>query len=125
MRRAAAQARPSPAERRADILLWTAVLLGPLAAAVNTVVGYTVAHWVCDVNHKSMSFLVSAIDLLLCLGALSIAVVLLRQFSRAPEDQPEHGRRAFMAQLGILLSAFSLLVVIAGTLAALILHPCD
>ena len=125
MRRADAQRRPSPAIRRADFLLWTAMLVGPIAAGINTVVGYTVAHWVCDVNHKSTSFLVSAIDLLLCLAGLLLAVVLFRQFSRAPEDQPEHGRRAFMAQLGILLSTFSLLVVIAGTLAALILQPCD
>ena len=125
MRRADAQRRPSPADRRADSLLWTAMLVGPIAAGVNTVVGYTVAHWVCDVNHKSSSFIVSTIDLLLCLAALSLAIVLFRQFGRAPEDQPEQGRRAFMAQLGILLSSFSLLVVIAGTLAALILHPCD
>lgn len=125
MRRAAAQIRPSPAERRTDLLLWTAVLLGPLAAGINTVVGFSVAHWVCDVNHKTTSFVVSAIDFLLCLIALSIALLLGRQLLRAPQDQPENGRRAFMAGLGILLSTFSLLVVIAGTLAAIILHPCD
>jgi hypothetical protein len=125
MRRTAAEASSSPAARRADLLLWIAVLLGPLAAGINTVVGYSVAHWVCDVNHKTTSFLVSGVDLVLCLAALCLSVVLHRQFADSPQDQPEQGRRAFMAGLGMLLSIFSLLVVIAGTLAAIILHPCD
>ena len=55
----AQEARPIAAEQRKDLLLWIAVLLGPSSALINTIVGYTVAHWTCDVNYKRMSFLVS------------------------------------------------------------------
>lgn len=120
------QETPSPAARpKLDLLLWIAVLLGPSAALVNTIVGYTVAHWTCDVNYKRMSFLVSAIDFLLCLCAFAISFSSLRTIPSADQSQPEAGRRTFMAKSGMLLSVMSILVVIAGTAALLILNPCD
>lgn len=112
-------------ERRLDLLLWISLLLGPLAMGVNTVVGYTVAHWVCDVNRKKSSFIVSAIDLILCLCALALAVSLDRKIPEAEESLPRPGRRHFMAKLAMLLSVLSILLVIGGTLAVSILRPCD
>ncbi len=121
----AQEARPAAAEQRKDLLLWIAVLLGPSAALINTIVGYTVAHWTCDVNYKRMSFLVSAIDFILCLCAFALSLSLSRNTQPADESQPEAGRRSFMAKGGMLLSVMSVLVVIAGTAAILILNPCD
>jgi hypothetical protein len=92
---------------------------------INTIVGYSVAHWVCDVNHKRLSFLVSAIDLLLCVVAFVIAFASYRQQSPPDESVPAGGRRFFMAKLGMLMSVLSALLVIAGTLAVVTLHPCD
>ncbi len=119
------ETRSDAATQRMDLLLWIAVLLGPLAMGVNTVVGYTVAHWTCDVNYKRMSFLVSAIDFVLCLCAFALSLWLFRKIPAADESLPETGRRSFMAKSGMLLSAMSILVVIAGTAALLILNPCD
>ena len=121
----AQEARPTAAERRKDLLLWIAVLLGPTAALINTIVGYTVAHWACDVNYKRISFVVSAIDFVLCLCAFALSFSLFHSIPPADESQPEAGRRSFMAKSGILLSLMSVLVVIAGTAALLILNPCD
>jgi hypothetical protein len=121
----AQESRPSVQEQRTDLLLWISVLLGPLAMGVNTVVGYTVAHWVCDVNHKRMSFLVSAVDFLLCICAFLLAFTLSSNLPDAEDSLPELGRRNFMAKFGMLLSALSALLVIAGTIAAIILSPCD
>ena len=121
----AQEARPIAAEQRKDLLLWIAVLLGPSSALINTIVGYTVAHWTCDVNYKRMSFLVSAIDFVLCLFALGLSLWLSRNTPPVDESQPEAGRRSFMAKSGMLLSVMSILVVIAGTAALLILNPCD
>jgi MFS family permease len=121
-----AQETPSaPVGRKTDLLLWVAFLLGPFAAMVNTIVGYTVAHWTCDVGYKRMSFMVSAIDFVLCLGAFLLALWLLRKIPVVDESFPERGRRRFMAKSGMLLSAMCVLVVIAGTAALLILNPCD
>jgi hypothetical protein len=121
----AQEARPIAAEQRKDLLLWIAVLLGPSSALINTIVGYTVAHWTCDVNYKRMSFLVSAIDFVLCLLAFGLSLSLFRNTPPADESQPEAGRRSFMAKSGMLLAVMSILVVIAGTAALLILNPCD
>jgi hypothetical protein len=111
--------------QKTDLLLWLAILLGPLAMGVNTIVGYTVAHWACDVNYKRMSYLVSAIDFVLCLCAFALAWALFRRTPPANESLPETGRRSFMAKSGMLLSVMSILVVIAGTTALFILNPCD
>jgi hypothetical protein len=116
---------PNTTAQNADLLLWIAVLLGPFAAIVNTIVGYTVAHWACDVNYKRMSFLVSAIDFVLCLCALALSSSLFRKIPATDESLPEAGRRSFMAKSGMMLSVMSILVVIAGTTALLILNPCD
>jgi hypothetical protein len=112
-------------EQKADLLLWLAMLLGPFAMGVNTIVGYTVAHWVCDVSHKRTDFLVSGVDLLLCLVAFLLAIHLRRHFAGADENVPGNGRRYFMANLALLLSTVSSLLVIAGTIALFTLHPCD
>jgi hypothetical protein len=121
----ASEPQQSVTEQRTDMLLWIALLLGPLAMGINTVVGYTVAHWVCDVSHKRTDFLVSGIDLLLCGIAFWLAMSLRRHFAGADENVPGNGRRYFMATLALLLSVISSLLVIAGTIALFTLHPCD
>jgi len=118
-------ASPSPAERRADGWLWTALLLNPLAMGVNTIVGYTVAHWTSDTGRKHFSYLVSAIDFVLCIGALLISYSLYRQYSQAEEGIPIDGRRLFMAKVTIMLSVLTALLVIAQTIAVATLHSFD
>ena len=115
----------SPAEKRTDARLWTALLLGPLAMGINTVVGFTVAHWTTDTAHKKLSFLVSAIDFALCVCAFLISLSFSRRFREANEEAPIDGRRYFMAKLSMLLSVLSALLVIAGTIAVITLHPTD
>jgi hypothetical protein len=115
----------APAEKRDDLLLWTGLLLSPLAMGMNTIVGFTVAHWTCDTNQKKFSFLVSAIDLALSICAFFISFSLHRQYQDANDEVPIDGRRVFMAKLAMLLSMLSALLVIAGTLAVLTIHPCD
>lgn len=117
--------KPSPEEKRADLLLWTSVLLNPLAMGVNTVVGFTVAHWTNDTGRKGYSFLVCAIDVLICIGALALAVPLERRFRGTEQDVPIDGRRLFMARLSILISVLTALLLIAQTLAVATLHTWD
>lgn len=116
---------PSQGEKRVDMMLWTGLLLGPLAMGVNTIVGYTVAHWTCDTNQKKFSYLVSGIDIAVCLLAISISWAMHRQLNGAGEDSPIDGRRTFMAKIAILLSMISLLLIVAQTINLIMLHPCD
>ncbi len=125
MRRAAPQAMSEATERRADFLLWTSILLNAIAMGINTIVGYTVAHWTSDTNRKHFSYFVSVVDFVLCLCGLLIASNVFRRFSQADELQPESGRRLFMSKLGILISLIAMLLVIGQTLVVLILHATD
>lgn len=118
-------AEPAFVEKRSDAWLWVGLLLGPVAMAVNTVVGYTVAHWTTDTAQKKFLFLISAIDFALCLFAFFISFSMHRQFQHADDEAPIDGRRQFMANLAMLLSLLSGLLVIAGTLAVITLHPTD
>lgn len=116
---------PTPAEKRSDLMLWIALLLSPLAMGVNTIVGFTVAHWTTDTAHKRFSLLVSAIDFLISLCAFTISLTYHRKLREFDDLQPMGGRRYFMAKLSMLLSVLSALLVIAGTIAVLTLHPTD
>jgi type III secretory pathway component EscS len=116
---------PSPEEKRSDALLWVALLLSPVAMGVNTIVGYTVAHWTTDTAQKRLPFLVSAIDIVLCICAFVISASFYRKFRNVEDVEAIDGRRSFMAKLSMLLSVLSALLVIAGTIAVITLHPTD
>ncbi len=115
----------SPAEVRLDRQLLAGLLICPFAVLCNTIVGFTVSHWVCAVNHKRTDYLVCLIDLCLCLLAAWLSFSGLRRLPPTDETQPELGRRRFMAILGLVLAGFSILIVLAGTAATLTLQPCD
>lgn len=117
--------KPSPGEVRLDRQLLASLFLCPFAVLVNTIVGYTVSHWVCVVNHKRTDYLVCFLDLCLCAVAAILSFAGLRKLPPADDTQPELGRRRFLAILGLVLAAFSVVVVLAGTLATLTLNPCD
>lgn len=125
MRNPLQSAQPTSAEKRSDLLLWIALLLSPLAMGVNTIVGFTVAHWTTDTAHKSLPFVVSAIDFILCICAFVISLSFYRRFKAAEDVEPIDGRRAFMAKVSMLLSVLATLLVIAGTIAVITLHPTD
>jgi hypothetical protein len=115
----------SAEESKLDAKLWLGILLGPFAAGINTVVGFTVAHWINDVGRKRSGFLVSAIDFALCVAAAIIAASVYRQLPDADDTKPEIGRRSFMVKMGLILSTLSAMIVVAGTLALIILGPSD
>jgi hypothetical protein len=108
-----------------DLLLWTALLLSPLAMGINTIAGYTVAHWVNDIASKRSAYLVSFVDFIVAAGALLLSISLNHQLPPADTTQPEAGRRKFMARFSILLAAMALLLIIAQTLAVITLRPSD
>src|SRR4051812_21070881 len=100
------------AEKQTDLLLWIALLLSPLAMGINTIVGYTVSHWTTDTAEKRLSFVVSAIDLVICICAFAISAAFYRKFRNVEDVEAIDGRRSFMAKLSMLLAAFAALLVI-------------
>src|SRR4051794_3810788 len=85
-------------ERR-DVLLWIAVLAGPLAWALTELVCYTIAPTACWSRNQFMLHLVPLGTLLIVAGG---ALIARRRWHHEPEGSTEKGdfqesRRRFMA----------------------------
>jgi hypothetical protein len=115
----------SRADQKLDRQLLLSLTLSPLAAGINTIVGFIVAHWIIIIAYKRTGYLVSASCFILCLIAAVLAWTSRRGLSNPDETLPLEGRRLFMAKLALLLSALCALVVIAGTLVLITLGPSD
>lgn len=114
-----------PRSRGADVALWVGILLPLHAAGLNTIVGYMVAHHTCNANRKTSLVMVSIVDLVLAIASAVLANGLRSRFQGAVDEQPEDGRRLFMANLGLLVSGLCSLIILAGLIATVTLNPCD
>ncbi len=108
-----------------DRRLWFGFLLGPFAAGVNTIVGYIVAHYACETNHKTTLYLVTIVDLLLCICGALLANSTRPKLVEGGDKALHHERRKFLLHMAIAMCSLCLLITIAGTLAVIVLEPCD
>ena len=96
---------PQPSQRhKLDRRLLLSLALPPLAAGINTIVGYTVAHWITIIAHKRTGYLVSAGCFVVCAIAAGLAWDARRKLTSPDDTLPEDGRRLFMANLALLLT---------------------
>ena len=112
-------------QQKMDRQLLLSLTLSPLAAGINTIVGYTVAHWVAITASKRTGYLTAAACFVLCGMAALLAANAQRKITTAADTSPREGRERFMAQLALLLCAFCTLVVLAGTLVLVTVRPND
>lgn len=125
-----------------DIRLWAGILLAPFAGGVNTLVGYMVSNYDCNVHNRSLVLMVNVLAFLLCGVAffLSFSASASLRSEREAEPPPESApqdfdpanlerlpsqSRVFMVHLGYGLSIGFALLVFAGTLSTLLLGACD
>lgn len=96
-----------------------------IAAFVQIVVGYIVAHRITITADKRIGWLTSASCLLIALvtGLRSLGVV--HALQQEDDTQPRDGRRLFLARLALSLSAFAVLVILASSLILVTLRPND
>lgn len=116
---------PTYEQRQLDRQLLLGLMLPIAAAGLHTIVGFTVAHWIVITASKRTGYVVSVTGLMLCGLAALLASGAYRQLGEVDDAAPEQGRRLFMAKLGLLLSAFAAIAVIAGTLVLVTLGPSD
>jgi heme A synthase len=112
-------------DRQTDRALLWSLSLSPLAAGINTIVGFIVAHWITVVAYKRTGYLVSAFCFALCVVAAVLAWNARPVLIVTDETFPEDGRRLFMSKLGMLLAVLCAIVVLAGTLVLVTLGPSD
>lgn len=114
-------------DRGLDVKLWTGVLIPPVAGGINTIVGYMVSNYDCNVHNRHLVALVNVISLLLC-GTAGMIAASTRNMVGQTKDDPSaslrHSRR-FLLHLAYWFSAGFGLFVFAGILSTILLGSCD
>ena len=107
--------------------LWSAVLLGPLAALSVLEVGYVLVQRACGTGQMLPVHLSFLGALLLTLLGAAIGWREWRRWGGRPagEDGGREGRSRFLGLLGLISGAFFGLVIVAQWTANLFLHPCQ
>ena len=116
------------AQWRGKLALWTGVLGGPLAWALQMQAGYALVRFSCP--RHWLSIIHHAVTLLLLAAAVACTVVAWREWQRVGRGKPQSaeggvaGRSRFLAVLGIFDSGLFSLVIFAQWLPLFFLSPC-
>jgi hypothetical protein len=107
-------------------VLWTGILAGPFAWAVDLMVRYALVHWSCGTQQTIVLKIISFVTLLVVIGG---GVVAWRAYGQIPPGVPTDGgrpidRARFMAIVGMLTAALFTLVVIATAIPPWVLDAC-
>lgn len=118
---------PSDEDEGINFRLWLGILLPPLAGGVNTLVGYMVSNYDCNVHNRHLVLAVNILSAVLCI----IAGVASYSTRQRYENQFDDGSRSllhtrrFMMRLGLGFTVGFLLFISAGTISTFLLRPCD
>jgi hypothetical protein len=115
-----------PTTLRRDFALWTSMLLGPIAWFLNFQIIYGFAAVACKTGKLRM-FVSCGVTLAIVLAGviLSIRLVMLSR-KREPDELTDQlqNRAHFMAVVGLLANLLFMLVIIAQTIASMMIDPC-
>ncbi|HZP05141.1 MAG TPA: hypothetical protein VFB43_09590 [Terracidiphilus sp.] len=118
---------PSDEDQGINFRLWVGILLPPIAGGINTLVGYMVSNYDCNVHNRHLVLLVNVLSALFCIAGGVASYSARRRFEEKADGGSEsllHTRR-FMLYLGLWFAAGFLLFTVAGTISTLLLGPCD
>jgi hypothetical protein len=106
--------------------LWTGVLAGPVAWALDLTVSYALVKWTCSSQRQEMVQLTTAVALAMtCGGALVSWLALQHTAADAPTDGGQPRQRArFMAILGLGSAALFALAIVAVAIPRWVLDAC-
>jgi hypothetical protein len=115
-----------PTTLHRDFALWTSMLLGPIAWFLNFQIIYGFAAVACKTGKLRM-FISCGVTLAIVLAGviLSIRLVMLSR-KREPDELTDQlqNRAHFMAVVGLLANLLFMLVIIAQTIASMMIDPC-
>jgi hypothetical protein len=106
--------------------LWSGILAGPIAWALDLGIGYALVKWVCATRHEDVlhGITVAALALVL-VGAVLSWMALQRTAGDGPTDGGEPRQRArFMAILGLASSALFALQILARVIPQGFIDAC-
>jgi hypothetical protein len=118
---------PTSEDEGLNLRLWAGLLLPPLAGGINTVVGYMVSNYDCNVHNRHLVLLVNLLCLMLC-GVSALLVFSMKDRIETERDDPSKDLRAtrlFLRKLSLWFSGGFALLVIAGCFATMLMGACD
>src|SRR3954470_19539344 len=106
--------------------LWTGILAGPAALAADQLISYALVHWTCTAQRQAVLHVIALAALALVAGG---AVVSWQALRHSRDDGPTDGgqprqRAHFMAVLGLALSAFFAVSIVALAIPPTVLDAC-
>ena len=118
---------PHASSRRHLLLLWTAILAGPLLFLLDLEVSYAVAGPACQAGRRAPLLLSTTVAEVLVVAAGMLA---LKQLRDLPSSADAAGARAvdrnrFLAMAGLAFSGGFLLLIAANFVPKLMLGLCD
>jgi hypothetical protein len=111
----------------APLPLWTGILAGPVAWAVDLTASYALVKWTCEAQSGVALHLVTIVALAIVFtGFVTSWMALKRTTDDVPTDGAHPRQRArFMAILGLSTSALFTLAIAAGAVPRWILDACN
>ena len=108
------------------LALWTRLLSGPLAWALDLSISYAIVKWTCSSHRDGIMHAVTpaALTMIACSAMLSFAA-LRRTAGDVPTDGGEPRQRArFMAILGLTSSLLFAVAIVAGDIPRWVIDAC-
>ena len=104
-----------PRPRPSSLSLWSGILAGPIAFAINLELRYALVHWACEHGSAAVLLWIAVPLVLVCVAGAFLARTGLAGSQRM----------RFMAYGGLMLSAISAMSILASMIPDLFLSPCD
>jgi hypothetical protein len=111
----------------ATAALWTGLFLGPALVAAAEFMDYAFDKWTCTHESRLVQGGITAVALL---GALAAMAIAWRELRRVPDQAASDGARPidvarFMAALGLAMSVFTALTIVAFSVPQWVLDACQ
>ena len=109
------------------LILWVAILTGPLAWFLNLEANFALAPLACTGRGKMFLHLVAAITFIMALTAACTSYVQLNLRTRRADGETAAAPATYrtLAMAGLVLNAFSLLVIVAQAIPNFMLEGCE
>ncbi|MCU1385905.1 MAG: uncharacterized protein JWL71_4602 [Acidobacteria bacterium] len=119
--------RPADVRWLSPLPLWTGILAGPIAWALDLSISYAIVKWICSSRRELVLHAITPAALLIvAVGAAASLMALQHSAGGEPTDGPDPRQRArFMAILGLTMSALFALTILANAIPRWVLDACQ
>jgi hypothetical protein len=108
--------------RRSSLPLWSGILCGPVAFAINLQLRYALVRWACTHDSRAVLIWIAVPLVVICIAGALLA----RTGLTVGETETANPMRVrFMAYGGLMLSAIFAITILASMIPDFFLTPCD